>query len=117
MKKLYLIFVLALSAHASFAFAEDVVRVQVLFNEKTEHGDYSDALYYDIDEWNRKSREEIDADKTARVTKHVEAIAESNARPEVVPSRAELIAKRAEIEAGISELRTITDDLDRRISR
>lgn len=50
------------------------VRIQVLFTEKTAHGDFTDALYFTEEEYASKTREEIDLQKAIRVKNYVSNI-------------------------------------------
>ena len=57
MKKLA--FLLAFLLFSPLAFAKDTIRVQVNFTIHTAIGDYSDALYYTLAEWDNVTDDQI----------------------------------------------------------
>lgn len=46
---------------------EDEIFIQIRFSASTEYGEFNDALYYSVDEWNSMSQEDIDAEKQRRI--------------------------------------------------
>lgn len=94
-------------------FAEDTIRVQVRFTEKTECGDYSDALYYPIDKWPVK-QDNIDIAKSERVNNWLNII--KNPSPVVEPTKADLIKEQASIDEQIASLQARKLELIKRIN-
>lgn len=78
------------------------IMVQVRFKEKTEVGEYNDALYFTQAEYQAKSQIEIDALKQARVNNWVNAV--KNPPVFVEPTKTELQAQKAELETQLAEV-------------
>ena len=69
-------------------YAYDEIKVQVRFTEDTERGEYSDSFYYTIDEWASITQEDIDKEKSERITNFVNAPEKTPIVPE--PTKNEL---------------------------
>ncbi len=54
------------------------VKIQVLFTEKTEYGDFTDALYFTESEFLSMTREKIDALKQERLNNWILSIQAGN---------------------------------------
>ena len=48
------------------------IKVQVNFTEQTEYGEYSDSLYYTLDEYSLKTEADVLQDKQARLDSWLE---------------------------------------------
>lgn len=51
--------------------------VQIRFTVQTEYGEYSDALYYSLNDWDMISQDQIEAEKQTRVDNWVSYIVNS----------------------------------------
>jgi hypothetical protein len=83
------------------------LKVQLIFTEKTSHGDYRDALYYPYEKFDiDKQREEIEQEKKSRVDNWVYIL--EHPPVEVEPTKEEL-------EAQVVELQTQKMNIDAQI--
>lgn len=75
------------------------VFIQVRFKEQTVHGEYNDALYFTIDEYNLLDQSDIDIEKQKRIDKWVEVRSNPGILPELTKSELEkvIVAHEAEL--------------------
>lgn len=52
----------------------DQVRVQVMFTEPTKYGEYTDALYFSLDEYEAVSDQTIETLKAERVANYIDIV-------------------------------------------
>lgn len=71
-------------------------RVQILFTEDTQYGEYTDALYFTPEEYLLKTQADLDILKQQRVSGYVNAI--KNAPAPVEPTKEELQAQIVSID-------------------
>lgn len=77
-------FLLASFMFCGFVFADEV-RVQYLITEKTEFGEFNDALYFTLDEYSAVDPSVVAEQRKSRVDGYVNAVKDSQvAEPEVV---------------------------------
>jgi len=79
------------------------VRVCYRIHEKTEVGEFNDALYFSIADWETLKASEVDAKVSARVQNFVTAVKNPPAPHEV--TRAELEEHEAELSRQLTEVR------------
>lgn len=82
----------------------DTVRIQVITEETTPYGTFRDAIYYkDLAEYQAKKADgSHDAEKSARVANYVNAV--QNPPAPVEPSKEELEAAKATLQAQIADI-------------
>ena len=72
------------------------VMIQVRFKEKTEHGEFNDALYYTESEYASVTQKDIDKEKKKRVDAWVDIV--KNPPPYIEPTDEELIKMVMDLE-------------------
>ena len=73
------------------------VMIQVRFKEKTEHGEFNDALYYTESEYASVTQKDIDKEKKKRVDAWVDIV--KNPPPYIEPTDEELIKMADDLES------------------
>ena len=92
------------------AFADqEKIRIQHQFSRTTQFGEFTDALYFTPEEYELTSKETINALKDERVNAYLNAV--QNAPAPVEPSKSELEAERADLQARIAVLDTQIQDM------
>ncbi len=79
-------------------------KVVVQISENTAQGQYNDSLYYTWAEWAKLTQKDLDTAKTARVNAWVAFVVAQSKLPPVVPTRAELEARKAELQKQIDDI-------------
>jgi len=96
---------IALLLLSSTAFAADIsqeYRYQVLVKETVNGNEYKDAIYYTPEQWENLKQADVDAEIQTRVTNYDNLL--KNPPPPYVPTKAELQAQKADLEAQLSIL-------------
>ena len=104
MRYLFILMLLVSTLLVSTPAFADKVKVQVIFDEPTQYGTFTDALYFSPSEYATKSQAEINALKKERVDNFVARVTEaSNAEP-VEPTKEELIEQEKQLEESLVSL-------------
>jgi len=82
----------------------DQVMIQIRFKEKTEVGEFNDALYFDLSTYGNMTQADVDALKQARVTNWVNSV--KNPPAYVEPTKTELLGQKAELETQLANVNT-----------
>jgi len=104
-----LVLSLALPVVGTEPTSTQTVQIQVIFTEKTEVGEYRDALYYTIDDpgvtvdkWLQTKQADIDAVKRSRVDNWVNLV--KNPPKPIEPTKEQLESELVAVEKGKVEL-------------
>ena len=108
MRKIFIFLFLGIFI-SSLAFATQEVKVQVKFKEQTEVGEYSDAIYYTMEEWKKVKQSDIDVEKTKRKNNYIEKV--KAPIPVYVPTQEELDEQIRLLEQQKYELETKLQEL------
>ena len=80
----------------------DTVMVQVKFTVKTEMGEFTDALYYSLANYQNMPSSWIETEKQARVNNWINAV--KNPPIPIPPTKADLLAQKAALQDQIVQL-------------
>lgn len=78
-------------------------RIQVLISEPTPEGQFNDALYFSVDEFENLSDEEVEVLKQERVNAWL-ALQDEARKPRPDPTEAELVERKENLLESIAEL-------------
>lgn len=80
----------------------DDAKIQIRIKEKTEVGEFNDAIYYTATEWSQVKEKDIETEKQRRINNWINAV--KNPPEYIEPTKEELEKYKAELEAQEQEL-------------
>lgn len=80
------------------------VRIQVMIRKKTQHGQFSDAMYFSKEEYDALTNQEVRALAEARKDAWVQAVKDASKAVRVAERKADKQARRNQIAADLAAL-------------
>ncbi len=88
------------------------VRVQVIFTAETKYGSFTDALYFQFDEYPKLKKKDIESMKEERVNNYIKAIEDAAKAPKLEPTIEDLQATAATLEQQLEQVNSQIREID-----